>query len=75
MFIEGIDYCFVFVFDVNLCDGFGLECWCGEQLLFEVFCDDVGWCFVVNLFVSDVLLELLEVIILMVCCEFGDFLR
>lgn len=61
--IEGIDYRLVFASDVNPRDGLGLECWRGEQPLFEVFRDDAGRRFVVNLFASDVPLELLEAII------------
>ncbi len=58
--IEGIDYRLVFASDVNPRDGLGLECWRGEQPLFEVFRDDAGRRFVVNLFASDVPLELLD---------------
>ncbi len=50
--IEGIDYRLVFASDVNPRDGLGLECWRGEQPLFEVFRDDVGRRFVVNLFAA-----------------------
>lgn len=73
--IEGIDYRLVFASDVNPRDGLGLECWRGEQPLFEVFRDDVGRRFVVNLFASDVPLELLEAIIPTARRELGDFPR
>ncbi|EIU3495483.1 hypothetical protein L4P89_000103 [Pseudomonas aeruginosa] len=73
--IEGIDYRLVFAYDVNPRDGLGLECWRGEQPLFEVFRDDAGRRFVVNLFASDVPLELLEAIIPTARRELGDFPR
>ncbi|EMV7336362.1 hypothetical protein AADH20_001413 [Pseudomonas aeruginosa] len=73
--IEGIDYRLVFASDVNPRDGLGLECWRGEQPLFEVFRDDAGRRFVVNLFGSDVPLELLEAIIPTARRELGDFPR
>ncbi|MDI2535480.1 hypothetical protein OLM94_19050 [Pseudomonas aeruginosa] len=65
--IEGIDYRLVFASDVNPRDGLGLECWRGEQPLFEVFRDDAGRRFVVNLFASDVPLTARR--------ELGDFPR
>lgn len=61
MIVHGVEYRFCRASSVTEGhDGLGLECWRGDQIVFEIFRDDERLKFEVTLFEGDVPLELLE---------------
>jgi len=59
--VHGVEYRFCRASSVTEGhDGLGLECWRGDQIVFEIFRDDERLKFEVTLFEGDVPLELLE---------------
>lgn len=74
MVVHGVEYTFFTASHVIMGhDGLGLECWRGNDMVFEVFRNDETLRFEVTLFEQDVPLELLEYAIPTARKSLGEF--
>lgn len=74
MVVHGVEYKFFTASHViKGHDGLGLECWRGEDMVFEIFRNDEALRFEVTLFEQDVPLELLEYAVPTARKSLGDF--
>ena len=74
MFVNGVEYRFYCASSViKGHDGLGLECWRGDDMIFEVFRNDETLRFEVTLFEQNVPLELLEYAVPIARKSLGEF--
>ncbi len=74
MVVHGVGYTFFTASHVTKGhDGLGLECWRGNDMIFEIFRNDETLRFEVSLFEQDVPLELLEFAISTARESLGEF--
>ncbi|WP_338523603.1 hypothetical protein NUH87_28400 [Pseudomonas batumici] len=76
MVIDGVEYRFEIASSVTpRHDGLAIECWKGNDMVFEVFRNDQKLKFEVTLFMQGVPLELLEEIIPSARARLGEFVQ
>ncbi|WP_106804581.1 hypothetical protein [Pseudomonas sp. S5D5] len=74
MVVHGVEYEFLTASSVTKGhDGLGIECWRGNDMVFEIFRNDETLRFEVTLFEQDVPLELLEYAIQTARANLGEF--
>lgn len=74
MVVHGVEYRFFTASHVTKAhDGLGIECWRGNDMVFEIFRNDKTLRFEVTLFEQDVPLELLEYAIPTARESLGEF--
>ncbi|KWU51945.1 hypothetical protein [Pseudomonas palleroniana] len=74
MVVHGVEYEFLTASSVTKGhDGLGIECWRGNDMVFEIFRNDETLRFEVTLFEQDVPLELLEYAIPTARESLGEF--
>jgi hypothetical protein len=72
--VHGVEYEFLTASSVTKGhDGLGIECWRGNDMVFEIFRNDETLRFEVTLFEQDVPLELLEYAIQTARANLGEF--
>lgn len=74
MVVHGVEYEFLTASSVTKGhDGLGIECWRGNDMVFEIFRNDETLRFEVTLFEQDVPLELLQYAIQTARANLGEF--